>query len=73
MKKCYYYLADGKHPIRVYAKYKPSLHQAQKGMTWSLREYDGTNWIMPVIPEVTYGALSKMTYIGFLRHYETEL
>ena len=50
--------------IRITSKKKPSAKTIPLRGTWVVREFDGIIWVMPCFPEITWGRLSRMHYVG---------
>ena len=67
----YYYLCEDEGIIRIKAKRKPAAKTIPKSSTWVVREYANSSnsgkWIMPCYPEITWGRLSKLRYIGVVK------
>lgn len=55
-----YYYMDENSVIRIRAKRKP----VKRSRPYALREFTGRAWEMPCFPEISWGRLSKMNYIG---------
>jgi len=53
--------------VGVLARKIPSLETRPKCGTWSVREFDGKKFIQPVMGEITWGVLKKLTFLGELR------
>lgn len=53
--------------IRIYAKQKPSLTTTPRSGTWVVNEWNGERWVMPCFPEITWGILNKLKFIGRLQ------
>jgi hypothetical protein len=62
--KYYHYLALDGVVIRVKEKRRPSEKTIPINGTWVLREYAGGTWTMPCFPEVTFGMLKSLNYLG---------
>ena len=61
----YIYLKDVTNaPIMLYSSYKPSERNIPAHRTWPIREWDGKHWVMPCFPEITYGTIKKLKFIG---------
>lgn len=68
MRRDYYYLASGERVIRISADKKPNASNRSTNGTWVVKEFDGVSWRIPTFPEITWGTLSKLTYIGSIKH-----
>jgi hypothetical protein len=68
--KHYYYLDDEDNVFRITAKRKPGAKTQPYSGTWVVRykvpnEYK--RWCITCFPEITWGTLQKLTYIGSLK------
>lgn len=63
MMKYYHYAADNT-VIRVKASRRPSEKTKPKSGTWIVHERNNCNWEMPCFPEITWGILKTLEYIG---------
>lgn len=60
----YFHYSDGEGVIRIRHSRKPPQNQPWSG-TWVVRELSKElKWEMPPFPEITWGTLSKMVYLG---------
>jgi len=60
----YFHYTDGTGVIRIRARYQPS----EKGRRiWVVRELKGKEWVLPCIPEITWGTLKDMEYLGSVK------
>lgn len=64
----YYYLDLDRFLIRITAYMKPRENRQPRNGTWIITELQptapGSAWVMPAIPEITWGTLKKLKYIG---------
>jgi hypothetical protein len=62
----YYYLTPEGAVIRLkVARGKPSKATIPEGGTWfPVYEWNGKQWVVACFPEITWGTLSKLEYIG---------
>lgn len=58
----YFYLDEKEIPIKLQAKKRPSQRQYKR--TWIVHELIDNAWSMACFPEVTWGVLKKLTYVG---------
>ena len=58
----YYYLDSKQLPLRVRARVRPS-EKHRRGL-WIVQEFSDGKWTMPCFPEIHWGILKKLTYIG---------
>jgi hypothetical protein len=49
--------------IRIRSRYRPSMARLGRG-TWVVRELANGEWIMPACPEITWGTLKSLEYLG---------
>lgn len=70
----YYYSSNGGDvaDIRIKGRRKPNITTIPFGGTWVVRELTEGKWVMPVFPEITWGRLSKMRFIGKLEANTSE-
>jgi hypothetical protein len=52
--------------IRIQAKKKPSIDTQRPSGTWVVNELYNNEWCMPCFPEITWGKLRTMIYLGVL-------
>lgn len=50
--------------IQVRASRRPSPETRPRMGTWIVKEWTTEGWKMPPFPEVTWGVLSKLIYLG---------
>lgn len=62
--KDFYYLTPSGHVVRINANRKPSPKTRPKSGTWKVMEFNGQVWAMATFPEITWGSLEKLKYIG---------
>lgn len=60
--KTYHYLHPDGGVIAVRAYFRPS--EKKKRRVWVVREFTEGKWQMPCCPEITWGTLKKLTYLG---------
>jgi hypothetical protein len=60
--RSFHYAAPDGSVLRVVARSKPSQTGTYK--TWRVSEFQKGKWVMPAFPEITYGALAKLEYLG---------
>lgn len=60
----YFHYADANGVIRIRAGRRPSEHTKPKRGTWVVRELGERGWQMPVAPEITWGTLKTLEYVG---------
>lgn len=65
--RMHYYLSEGAHVIRIRAAKKPSVKNIPKRGTWIVNEYNGIEWRLPCFPEITWGTIKTLQYIGSLK------
>jgi len=62
-------------PLLVSAKRKPSVHTIPRSGAWIIKEWHETlnttkyegDWNLPCFPEITWGRLKELTFIGELK------
>lgn len=59
-----YHYRDGESVIRIATKRKPSLATRPEFGFWIVYEIIDGLWSMPTFPEITWGRLSKLEYLG---------
>ena len=60
----YFYLCEDEMIIRIKAKRRPSKYTIPKSSTWVVNEFCGRKWQMPCYPEITWGRLKELKFIG---------
>jgi hypothetical protein len=50
--------------IQIKASRRPSVETRPRMGTWIVNEWTNEGWKMPPFPEVTWGTLSKLVYLG---------
>lgn len=64
----YYRVPDSANFIRIVGKRKPSLSTRPRSGTWVVRELENRDGVfgftMPCFPEITWGRLKELIYIG---------
>lgn len=68
----YWHYADasGSGIVRIKSWRRPSISsKPPRGGTWVVEELKEGQWIMPPLPEVTWGTLKKLIYIGSQASY----
>ena len=64
MKRYLYLELETDAPIIVFAWRRQSQLTVPESGAWVLKEWDGKKWQMPCYPEVTWGVLKKLKYVG---------
>lgn len=62
--KYYYYVTEKENVIRIMAKKRPSPYTQPKSGTWVVREFHDGAWHIPCFPEIVWGILKELKYIG---------
>lgn len=60
----YFYHDEKLILIKIKAHNRPSAETVSRRGTWVLREAWEGRWEMPCFPEVTWGTLKNLTYLG---------
>ena len=64
MKKFLYLAPENDAPVIVNAKHRPSEKNIPTRGTWVLREWYEGKWTMPCFPEITWGRLKYLKFVG---------
>lgn len=67
MKKYLYVGPIDLAPLMVLAKRRPSEKTIPRSGTWVVREWHDKEWLMPCFPEITWGTLKKMLFVGQIK------
>jgi hypothetical protein len=61
----YRYLdTDNNGIIEIKALRRPNIQSRPRSGTWIVREWTRRGWQIPNFPEITWGRLSKLIYLG---------
>ena len=64
--KHYYYVTERDNVIMIAAKKKPSIKSMPRSGTWVVKEFHDGGWHIPCFPEIVWGTVKKLRYIGSL-------
>lgn len=61
----HFHYTDDVGVIRITCKKQPGEKTAPRSGTWVVRELNNLGaWEMPTVPQITWGTLKKMIYLG---------
>lgn len=63
--KMFLYVTPEKYcPVLVFANHRPSKNNIPRSGTWIVKEWIENQWGMPCFPEITWGMLKTLQFVG---------